>query len=96
MENKNNTITASEINKFTYCKSQWYFERKYGKKKLMELAKERNEKLNLTDSSKSNFVKGQEFHNNFYKDYVQRKIVGWIILIIMVLAVGFLFFKFYP
>ena len=33
------TISASEVNRYTYCPYQWYFERYYGRNKLSQMAK---------------------------------------------------------
>ena len=87
-------ISASEINKFTYCPYQWYYERKYGKKHLTFLRKERLEAIHLTDTTKSNFVKGQRFHENYpirgkaYQKYFLLVILFIIILVLLVLYFG--------
>ncbi len=33
------TISASEVNRYTYCPYQWYYERYYGRSKLFEMSK---------------------------------------------------------
>lgn len=64
MERK--TISAHEINKYTYCPYQWYYEKLYGRKELRRLYQARNEALGLESSAMSNFAKGLEFHKRYY------------------------------
>lgn len=64
MERK--TISAHEINKYDYCPYQWYYERLYGRAELRRLYAERNERLQLDDSQKSRFQKGEEYHRRSY------------------------------
>ena len=64
MNNDSNRISANEINKFSYCPYQWYYERLYGRKELRKLAAERNERLGIKDSRLSNFASGLEYHSN--------------------------------
>ena len=58
------TISASEVNRYTYCPYQWYFERYYGRSKLFALSK--SKKATTKQSSKapaktreSNFARGR-------------------------------------
>lgn len=92
MNNDSEEITASEINKFTYCPYQFYYDRLYGQKYIRALKKELLKSKGLTDTSKSNFVSGLEFHKNFddtnYKSYPIFKL-----LILVILAViGYAFY----
>ncbi|MBE6007828.1 MAG: hypothetical protein E7235_01365 [Lachnospiraceae bacterium] len=63
MYNDKETISANEINKFSYCPYQWYYERLYGRKKLRELELERNERLGLEDRRMSNLIDGFNYHS---------------------------------
>ena len=88
--NDSQKISASEINKFTYCPYQWYYERKHGKKHLIFLRKELLEKLNLTDTTKSNFVKGQRFHENYSIENKSQK--KYLVLAILLILLAILYF----
>ncbi len=72
------TISASEVNRYTYCPYQWYFERYYGRNKLFELSKNRKQT-----------AKTQEYQNLRRK----QKIVSILVLgVILVIIVCFLIF----
>ncbi|MDE6182043.1 MAG: PD-(D/E)XK nuclease family protein, partial [Eubacteriales bacterium] len=58
MHNDNEKISANEINKYSFCPYQWYYERLYGAKYIREKQKERNQALGLKDKTLSNFNKG--------------------------------------
>ncbi|HQD50721.1 MAG TPA: hypothetical protein PLL17_06275 [Defluviitaleaceae bacterium] len=86
IENKSNTISAGEINKFVYCPYQWYYQRLYGSKKLRELAKIRNEYYGYEDSDLSHFNKGTGFHKNYHFAYKIKQFllkIFWITLSIL-------------
>jgi len=76
------TISANEVNKFTYCPHQWYYERVYGAKELRARYRERNERLGLDDAASANFARGQEFHSTFSA----RR--GWAWLVWLLLLTG--------
>lgn len=65
MYNNSEKISANEINKYSFCPYQWYYERLYGAKYIREKQKERNEALCLKDKTLSNFNKGIKFHNYY-------------------------------
>ena len=65
MRNEKLTISAHEINKFTYCPHQWYYERMHGAKALRALHKARNERLGLEDATAANLARGLRFHSGF-------------------------------
>lgn len=92
MENDSKTISANEINKYTYCSYQWYYERCYGTKKLRQLAKERNERLGLEDATTSNFHKGLRHHDRYHLRYRWKRILWGILYILagLLLAYGIL------
>lgn len=87
MVNKSPTISANEINKYCYCNYQWYYQRKFGSKKLYELRKE-----NIGDNydkTLTNFKNGNQFHSDFHFSYkLKRKI---FILVSVLLSLLLLF-----
>lgn len=88
---KNKYISASEINQFAYCPYQWYYEKKYGHKYINEL---RNQ--NDTNSELSNFKKGIEYHEKYYKDIIRMKykrIMVAAAIIILLLYIMMRFFR---
>lgn len=103
---KQNYISASEVNKFIYCPYQWYYEKIYGRKFILE-QKNKNKKLKLKSTlnkkikTKSyldnNFLRGNKFHREFRKKYMHdrmRKII-WFLLALCVTITGYLIFKKY-
>ncbi|WP_313527881.1 hypothetical protein [Anaerotignum sp.] len=93
MERK--TISAHEINKYSYCPYQWYYERLYGRKELRRLYHERNEALALEDSMTANFNKGLEFHKRDYSRLCMQRVV-WkigIALIVVAVIIGYFFIR---
>lgn len=85
MKDKKKTITPNEINKYLYCPYQWYYERYYGKAEIRNLYKQRNEKYDYKDTSKSHFKKGLDFHNNYSEKYIDKISKKLILILIMVL-----------
>jgi len=55
------TLSAHELNKYTYCPYQWYYEKTYGRTELRRMRKEYLEELGLEDSTTANFVRGEAF-----------------------------------
>ena len=47
------TLSAHELNKYTYCPYQWYYEKTYGRAELRRMRKEYLEELGLEDSTKA-------------------------------------------
>lgn len=92
MKDSKKTITPNEINKYLYCPYQWYYERYYGKTQLRNLYKERNEKYNYKDTTKSNFKKGLDFHNNYSNGHEDKFPKKLIIIFIMVLILFIVIF----
>lgn len=94
MHNKNINISASDINKFAYCPYQWYYERFYGRRKILEVLSKHKEKRikpkkNVGDVNKNNFSRGNEFHRNFRKRYLlarRKKIFLFLIVLIVILS----------
>ena len=88
LENDSKTISASEINRFTYCNYQWYYERLYGRKKLRELKADRNKELGYKGDGNSNFKRGVRFHNDSYaKMRVQNTLLKLFIIAVLVMAI---------
>ena len=92
MYNKSENISASEINKFIYCPYQWYYERFYGQKKILEILKSKKEKKIKRQNynlSENKFVKGNYFHRTFRKKYLferRKKIFLFFVLVIGILS----------
>ena len=82
MERK--TLSAHELNKFSYCPYQWYYEKMYGRKELRRLYQERNELLSLEDAISSNFVKGERYHSDHYARVQFRVLVMKLIGVLFV------------
>lgn len=90
MENNKKTISANEINKYMYCPYQWYYERYYGKKHIREMHKKRMEHLKIKRSTESRFLKGQKFHNEYFKkDKLKRRLrlIFFIMVVIFIIYV---------
>ena len=96
------TISASEVNRYTYCPYQWYFERYYGRSKLFQMSKSKKAEPKLKQTSKtpaktreSNFARGRAFHAQEYQNLRRKqKIVSILtigaILIVMICLLIFL------
>lgn len=85
MNNDSIEITASEINKYTYCPYQFYYERLYGAKYIMAVRKDFLEEKGYTDSTMSNFVRGQKFHDEYNekRKYPLLKLLVIVLLIVI-------------
>lgn len=90
MERK--TISAHEINKYTYCPYQWYYEKLYGRKELRRLYHERNEALSLEDSMAGNFTKGLEFHKRDYDKLRLRNMLWKLGILLLILCIMIFYF----
>lgn len=77
------TLSAHELNKYTYCPYQWYYEKIYGRTELRRMRKEYLEELGLEDYTTANFVRGEAFHRKLYRQHRLRQIL-WKILILAV------------
>lgn len=92
MERK--TISAHEINKYSYCPYQWYYERLYGRKELRRLYQERNQALSLDDSMSANFTKGLEYHQKSYSKLRLQNLIWKIALLLIFFVIVFGYFLF--
>ena len=95
---KQNYISASEINKFIYCPYQWYYERTYGrrfileqknKNKKLKLRVKHNKNFNTKRNLDNNFLRGNKFHREFRKKYTRARNKK-IILFLLSLVIFFL------
>ncbi|WP_317854529.1 hypothetical protein [Chakrabartyella piscis] len=83
------TLSPNELNKYTYCPYQWYYERFYGRAELTRLRKERNEALHLEDTTVSHFARGEKHHNRLYGKLQWRsRLQKLCLLVILVCVVG--------
>ena len=94
MKNNKKTITASEVNKYTYCPYQWYYGRYYGQKELLELHKDKQRELGNKKSTDSNFQKGIKFHNQYYRKDKLRKRIKLILFLAILLASMLIYYYF--
>ena len=90
---KKDTFSANEINKFTYCPYQWYYEKIYGRKEIRRLAALRNEEANA--EMLQNYSVGSRRHKHMYLTYKLRKILN-ILIFILLCALVFSLFKVQP
>lgn len=90
------TLSPHELNKYSYCPHQWYYEKVYGSKELRRMRKLYLEERDTTiDIMQSNFVRGEQFHQKKYRIlYWQRRIIKGIfwILLLAVLVYGVLYY----
>ncbi len=78
-------ISASDINKYTHCPYQWYYEKIYSTKALRQMRSEMLCELGLTDARKSAFVKGTKFHSRHFRTVIIKKVMVVIVILILVL-----------
>ena len=89
-------FSANDINKYTYCSYQWYYEKVYGQKELRRLYNERNKELGLDGKTTSNLVRGQKFHSKYYKkDKFSRNLKLVLFFLSLILGIAFAFFYYY-
>lgn len=85
MYNDSEKISAGEINKFTCCPYQWYYERLYGRKFIFEELKKTNP--NYVAATKNKFSRGNRFHKYFRMKYKLRRLI-WIIILTAIILFG--------
>ena len=96
------TISASEVNRYTYCPYQWYFERYYGRNKLSQMAKAKKAEPKLKQVKKtpeqkrqSHFARGRAYHAKEYQIFKRKQKMVWITIItVFILCVIFFIFIF--
>jgi len=63
---KEQTISASEINRYVYCNYQWYYQRTYGAAELARRKKAHLENLGIQQSDReSPLERGRRYHADF-------------------------------
>ena len=93
MKNNRQRLSANEVNKFTYCPYQWYYERLYGIKELRQMKTELIKSLGLEGKSNSNFDRGNEFHQGIYVKYKLLKFLYRIVFVVMLAALIYFIYK---
>lgn len=86
-------LSPSELNRYTYCPYQWYYERRYGRKELTKQAKIRNEKYHLKDTTFSHFHKGVAYHRKMYYSQRWKRLLRWIVFGGCLLAATYFYAK---
>ncbi len=93
MQNDKKTISANDLNKYTYCPWQWYYERLYGRKYIREQYQARNHALRMADAVTDNFNKGLKFHRRYLFWAKLRRAVKLILLAAVLLLAAYYYFK---
>ncbi|OON99593.1 MAG: hypothetical protein ATN35_11815 [Epulopiscium sp. Nele67-Bin004] len=86
MQDNKKRISASEVNKFTYCPYQWYYGRKYGASNLLRIAKQ-HKNIDTVQKQTNNFERGNKFHSDYHHKYKHEQVKRTIIIIIAVIIV---------
>lgn len=98
MKKEDKPISASELNRYSYCPYQWYYERLYGMKELRRLYQERNERLGLTDKAAGNFTRGLEHHRKSYRRLRWRtrlrRFAAVLVLLILLGLIGYFWVRY--
>ncbi|OOB80451.1 MAG: hypothetical protein BEN19_04885 [Epulopiscium sp. Nuni2H_MBin003] len=81
MYNNKKRISASEVNRFTYCPYSWYYNRVYGQKEIYKRYK--NSGVQYPNST-NNFIKGNKFHKKYHVKY--QVVIRVQIIILLILA----------
>ena len=87
LQKPTNTISATEIAQYTHCPHQWYYQRQYGTAQLRALKRERNQAMGYTDSSRSLFKRGQQFHKHYTRRDKLRKLASAMVALAVIVAV---------
>ncbi len=94
MKKEDKPISASELNRYSYCPYQWYYERLYGMKELRRLYQERNERLGLTDKAAGNFTRGLEHHRKSYRRLRWRRFAAVLVTLILLGLTGYFWVRY--
>jgi len=86
-------VSPAEIKKFIHCPYAWYYEKKFGRKALAEMHRERNEKLGYVDTGKSLYEKGRRFHERYRPFSLRRELIR-IAVIIIFIACAYFYIRF--
>ncbi len=95
MNNDSNKITANEINKFSYCPYQFYYERLYGRKHISQTRKEMLDGLGYKqdDKTMSNLKRGLDYHNNYKTSDKSSYPVFKLMILVILIVIGFAFYE---
>lgn len=93
MNNDSEEITANEINKFTYCPYQFYYERLYGQKYIRQERNAMLKELGYTDKTKSNLKRGIDYHKNYDSKNGKGYPIFTLIVIVIVIVIGFAYYE---
>lgn len=99
------TISASEVNRYTYCPYQWYYERYYGRSKLFEMSKTKKtepkikqQKTKKTTTAaktrQSHFARGRAYHAQEYQNFRRKQKIFMFCMIATVIIILFCLFFF--
>jgi hypothetical protein len=87
-------ISATEVNKFCYCRLQWYYERLYGARQLSEWRKERNAEMGWTAESESAFERGRKFHDGYTRRHAVRLLLRRVAIVAVLAVVLYFILKY--
>ena len=97
------TISASEVNRYTYCPYQWYYERYYGRSKLLQLAKAKRatesiapkKRASAQQKNASHLARGRAYHAREYRNFKRKqKAVFFCLGVLLVFCVVLGYFVF--
>lgn len=103
------TISASEVNRYTYCPYQWYFERYYGRSKLFQMSKTKKAEPQIAPTAKtkskttaaktreSHFARGRAYHAKEYQNFRRKQRIFLfcvaVVVIILIVCIFILLIK---
>ena len=93
MYNDSEKISAGEINKFTCCPYQWYYERLYGRKFIVNEFKKNNP--NYVAAANNKFARGNRFHKYFRIKYKLRRYLLIILILAAIIFCGVYYVNFF-
>lgn len=77
-------ISANEMNRYMYCKNQWYYKRVYGAKALNEMYQALDHK---PSEHPEHFKKGLKHHSRYHFRYGLMKGIRIVILALVMAAI---------
>ncbi len=91
MKNNKTSISANEINKFTYCNYQWYYGKLYGNSYIMKKYNQRNEMFNMKDTTFSNLKNGLKTHKNYAFTEKVKLVIKIAVLLLLLIGVCYVY-----
>lgn len=86
--------SPTQVNKFLNCNYQWYYGQIYTQKELRDLYTEYKKENNIKDNNQFNaFAYGNNFHKNYHKKIVVKRNIT-IFIIICLIIIGVLIWKY--